>query len=237
MTIEKRIDRLERQNRWLKGGLGLLLLTIVAGALLGLAEQRQTAERIRTRHIAVVNDEGEDAVCIGGTETGGYITVLGDGVDQLITLSAMTGESKIEIRAPSKGAGKFSESRGCNRRLVRLGSHAGSNKFVLYDARGGWIEMVAGEELNWLSFSSWRGEDSISLTTNSDRIGSIRLNDNVPKCGRVLLGGAKNGSGWVETENSEGRSLVQLGMTKDGRGVVSAFDPSDKRKPSELAPE
>ncbi|MCL4211293.1 MAG: hypothetical protein KJZ68_11600, partial [Phycisphaerales bacterium] len=59
MTLEARIDRLERQNRSLRAGLGVAGLALLVGGLLGLARQPQPApDVIKARAFHLVREDG-----------------------------------------------------------------------------------------------------------------------------------------------------------------------------------
>lgn len=81
MSTEERLDRLERQNRLLKGGVGLTLLAVVAGGLLIFAVLGSVPEVIEARAFHVVTDDGRVLVKLEGMiydddTGGGTVTTL-----------------------------------------------------------------------------------------------------------------------------------------------------------------
>ena len=81
MTIEERLGRLERQNRVMKGGLGLLLVAAIAGGVLGFAGQQKGAgvpDEIRAKQFIVVDDAGNPVIGLTSDEHGGRIATHDD---------------------------------------------------------------------------------------------------------------------------------------------------------------
>jgi hypothetical protein len=52
----------------------------------------------------------------------------------------------------------------------------------------------------------------------------------------TLLGVAIGGGGTVTTTNGNGKELVSIGVSTDGIGLVTAYDPSGRRGYGQLAP-
>ncbi len=67
MSIEQRLERLERQNRWLKGGLASLVVVLAAGVLFGFASQQEIPDLIKARQFQVVSEDGLVLVKLEGT--------------------------------------------------------------------------------------------------------------------------------------------------------------------------
>jgi len=67
MTTEERLARLERENRWMKLGGGVLLLALVAVLFVGAGQEKdkpKVLEEVRARKISVVDDAGKMRVGI-----------------------------------------------------------------------------------------------------------------------------------------------------------------------------
>ena len=95
MTVEQRLERLERQNRHLKGGLGLLLLTVIVGGLMGFAGQGKLPDVVKAKAFHVVTDDGtvlvklEDSFASGLGLAGTVVTLDREG-QQLVRLGVST---------------------------------------------------------------------------------------------------------------------------------------------------
>lgn len=78
-TLERRVGRLERQNRVLKLG-AVLVLAIAGGVLLmGQASQPGIPNELRTRRLAVVDEAGKDRLVLV-VDRDGPVLMLGDDV-------------------------------------------------------------------------------------------------------------------------------------------------------------
>ena len=138
MTVEERLALLERTNRRLKVGVGLLLLSVFAGTLLGFAHQDTTPDVIEAKAFHVVTDdgtvllkledtfgigmglggtvttlsgEGKKLVLLAGSSGGGVVTTFNELGQELVMLGATTeGEGKVSTLDPSgiRGAGTLS---------------------------------------------------------------------------------------------------------------------------------
>jgi hypothetical protein len=60
MTIEERLERIERQNVYLRVGLGLVLLAGVALLVMGQAAPSGTVDEVRARRFALVDENGTE---------------------------------------------------------------------------------------------------------------------------------------------------------------------------------
>ena len=63
MTIEQRLDRLERQNRFLKGTGAAVLLALMAVALMGAGGA--IPDVIRAREFRVIGKDGKPYIAMG----------------------------------------------------------------------------------------------------------------------------------------------------------------------------
>ena len=81
MTVDERLDRLERQNRRLKVGLASLLAAAVAAGLVGFARQDSIPDLVEARAFHVVSEDGTVRVKLEdslgpGDGVGGAVTTL-----------------------------------------------------------------------------------------------------------------------------------------------------------------
>ena len=96
MTVEKRLDRLERENRMLKGAGAVVLLALLAVAVMGASQKEAIPDVVKARAFHVIAKDGTVLVKLEdtfGRNTGFAGTVLtlnGKGQD-LVALAATTG--------------------------------------------------------------------------------------------------------------------------------------------------
>ena len=108
MTIEERLDRLERQNHRLKGGLGLLLLTVVAVGVLGFAGQDKVLDVVKAKAFHVVGKDGTVLVKLEDTQGSGLglvgtVTTLNGKGRELVTLGVTTDGTGIVVALDPRG--------------------------------------------------------------------------------------------------------------------------------------
>lgn len=70
MTIEERLDRVEKQNRWMRGVLALVL--VITGAVVLIGATEPISEVVKARKFAVANKDGKSLVTIGELRGGKY---------------------------------------------------------------------------------------------------------------------------------------------------------------------
>jgi hypothetical protein len=68
MTVEKRVERLERQNRWMKRLVAVTLA--VAAAVLLVAQKKPPAEVIEAKRFVLRDDKGRGRAALGPHEHG-----------------------------------------------------------------------------------------------------------------------------------------------------------------------
>ena len=106
MTVDERLDRLERQNRRLKTGLASFLLVAVAAGLVGFARQDSIPDLVEARAFHVVSEDGtvrvklEDSLGLGYGVGGAVTTMNGEG-ESLVQLGAAKGVGAVWTLDPS----------------------------------------------------------------------------------------------------------------------------------------
>ncbi len=130
MTIEQRIERLERQNRNLRRALGGMLGLAVAGLVLGAAAASSTDEVpnvLRAHRIEVVTAEGKPAVVLGmTTNDAGTVSTLDAKGNKLVSLGVTT-----------NGEGTVTTQSGKGKDLVRLAATtSGEAVIISYGGKG-----------------------------------------------------------------------------------------------------
>lgn len=113
MTIEQRIEKLERQNRHLKLAVAGILMTAVGALVMGQAAATgdDVANIIRAHRIEVVSESGKPAVVLGMTAGGtGTVTTLDDKGGKIVTLGVAKG-----------GEGTITTNNAKGNELVKVG--------------------------------------------------------------------------------------------------------------------
>lgn len=123
ITLESRIESLERKvktQRWLIGGL-LMAAVAVAGIA---AATSDVSNEIKTKKLVVVNDKGEQAVLLASEKDGGVVALFnGQGLAPVmiaagrptggeLLLKNQGGVNLVEIVGDKSGVGRVSVSVG-----------------------------------------------------------------------------------------------------------------------------
>ena len=100
MTTEERFARLEKQNRQLRMGLGLLVLVVGAGFMVGQAGG--VPDLVKAKAFMVVSDKGMPAVIISEADGAGVLATFNGKGQELVELGATTdGEGFVLAFDPS----------------------------------------------------------------------------------------------------------------------------------------
>ncbi len=99
MTVEERLDRLERQNRRLKAGLASLLVAALAAGLVGFARQDSIPDVVEARAFHVVSEDGTVLVKLEDT--------LGTGRGLAGTITTLNGEGKTLVGLGGEAGGRL----------------------------------------------------------------------------------------------------------------------------------
>ena len=131
MSITDRLERLERQNRWMRRGLTVFVVVLAAGLLMGQGAQEAVPDVIRAKAFQVVSDDGDTLVSIGQSP-GGYFgfplksgTIVGLGADDdfdgLIQIFNSRAKEIVRISATDDGDGALTTYDARGGELVELG--------------------------------------------------------------------------------------------------------------------
>ena len=208
MTVEERLDRLERQNRWLKAGLASLLVAAVATGLLVFAPQDTIPDLVEARAFHVVDENG--AVLVKLEDSFGFSLGLGG----TITTLSNEGQKLVMLTATMDGEGMVRTLNGKGQELVVLGTTVdGTGAVAIMNSKGQELVRLGATEGGTGAVTTMNGEGQELVTL-----------------GATVYGGA------VRTLNGKGQELVKLGVLESGKGAVSAFDPSGMRAAATLTP-
>lgn len=214
MTIEERIDRLERTNRRYR--LMFTLIGVLALCAVGISATQDDGvpDVIRAKVFEVVDDEGNGLVTIGD--------VLGSGV---FALYDKTGDTLVVIGGTTvigKPAGHVSIFRE-GKMLVLLSANLGVD--------GGGVRTYGT-----VSTFNDQAKTIVQLgAKTSGGHGKVRtFNDEGQTV--VEIGATVDGEGSVRTLNGKGEPLVLLGASTDGKGLVTVFGHNGKGRTLEPGP-
>ncbi len=173
MTLEERLARLERQNRWMKCGLALLLVVGVAAGLLGFSSQDAVPDVVKARAFHVVGKDGKLLVKLEDVGTGadvaGQVTTLNSKGQELVYLGSTTdgngvvttlngkGQDLVQLTATRDGKGMVRTLNGKGQAIVRLGVMA---------CGAGSVTTLNG-----------KGREVVDLTTMKDGRGAVAIYD------------------------------------------------------------
>ena len=99
IPLELRLDRLERQNRKLRGLLLTLALALLA--LLGWGAAAPAPERLQARQIEIVDETGRAVAVLGADEMGGWLRLYTLQGAERMRLAATAVGSELEMNSAS----------------------------------------------------------------------------------------------------------------------------------------
>jgi hypothetical protein len=105
MSVEERLERVERQSRWQRAFLVILMVGIVFLLVAGQTPAPSASETLRVAEVEIVDDEGNVVVRLGATEAGqGSVVTFNARGEELISVGATTVDGKGVISvADEKG--------------------------------------------------------------------------------------------------------------------------------------
>lgn len=200
-TLSRHVRRLERQLRWQRAG---LLLLVLAGSVRllpsGFADPTAPAE-VRARSFALLSDEGAPLALLGASQDGApRLSLFGrdggprvtlaldaDGAPSL-SLNGASGRKRIVLEATAE------ENRisvfGLGRTAVTLANGAGSPRLAVADGKGNdrvWLAVRLGSPV--LQFLDEKGIARTGLTTfNTDTGLAVMSDTDRSRPGLVLYG-------------------------------------------------
>lgn len=137
MTIEQRVDQLEKQNRRFK-----LAFTVLAVALCGAVTMAATSDNIGrfdtviARHIYAENDAGDTVVGLGADDRG----------NGLFQTRSATGKDLVILGATTHGQGTVSTFQSSGKELVMLGATVSGGSVWIFNKTGENIIELGADE-------------------------------------------------------------------------------------------
>jgi len=151
MTVEQRLDQLEKRNKRLTVALTMMAVTICAVVTVAATgEKISDFDIVRARHIAVTNEAGEVVVTLGTTDSGNGavntwsakgkdLVALGASVDGdfgAVRLYRPNGKALVTLGATVGGDGAVTTYHLNGKELVDLGSTDNGGIVMTYQPNG-----------------------------------------------------------------------------------------------------
>ena len=209
MTIEERIERVEKQNRRLKGAMTALCVVAVGAIVAGQATPEGVPDVIRAKRFEVVNEQGRAGVVLANSEHGGRVEVQNHCGKTVSTMSA------------TEAGGLVSACDAEGKRSIRLGATVWVIGTTIwgFEPQGGDMASLESKrppaELDDAQEYTWVG----LLTYNAEGEEVVRLG---------VMEGDEGGT--LRTCSAKGKEVVSLGVLGDGAGAVVVRDPSDPKR-------
>jgi hypothetical protein len=220
------MDRLERQNRRLKNGLGFLILATVAGWLTSCDGGGATApsvsgpnsvlDVVKAKEFQVVTDDGRVLVELASLLGRGMVTTLNGKGQRLVTLSVTDSGEGMVVTRNAKGQG-----------LVRLTAvEGGAGAVTTLNAKGQSLVVLGAtvDGKGTVRTLNGKGQELVVLGATDGGDGTIAIRNGKGQDVVRLGATGSAGAGAVATLNGKGQELVRLGPTAGGAGAVTTLN-------------
>ena len=176
MTLEQRMDRLERERRWLKAGGGLAMAALLAVACIGAAQTEQIPEVVKARSFHVIGKNG--AVLV---EANGYQWSGGPEVG-FVSIFTADGQNVVEITATKMGLGVLTTSNAQGEKLVHLSADKGTQNgsVNIYSKKGMRTVTLGASHIGagGLTTFNAKGQSLVSVASSEDgELGVVIVED------------------------------------------------------------
>ena len=136
-SLFRRMEKIERQNRQLKGYMAVMTISLFSVAMLGAAAVQGDGQfnRVTAKVLAIVDDSGKERILIGSTKEGTGIRMLND-----------SGKRVLGMGIPADGKGNgilFADREG--RARIGLGLDEGLPSMAIVDENGKKIIGLGGD--------------------------------------------------------------------------------------------
>ena len=210
MTVEKRLDRLERENRILKGAGSVVLLVLLAVAVMGASQKEAIPDVVKARAFHVIAKDGTALVKLEDS--------FGENVGFAGTVVTLNGKGKdlVQLGVSTGGQGVVTTLNGKGQKLVWLGV------------------TISGE--GTVTTLNGKGQKLVRIGVATKGAGTVVTLNGKGK-DLVWLGATLKGAGVIITKNGKGKELVRIGESDpEGMGLVTAYDPSGRYGFGQLGP-
>jgi hypothetical protein len=127
MTIEQRMDQLEKRNKRLTVGLTRMAVAMCAVVTMAATgEKRGDFDTVQARHIWVTNDAGDMVVALGANDVGGG----------LVRTQSAKGKDLVMLTSTDNGNGAVTTYQSNGKDLVNLTSTDSGGTVTTYQPNG-----------------------------------------------------------------------------------------------------
>ena len=145
MTIEQRLDQLEKRNKRLTVALTMTVVAMAAVVTMAATgEKRGVFDMVVARTIFVKNDAGKVVVGLGANDDG----------DGLVETNSAKGKELVALSSTLDGEGTVMTFQPNGKELVALGSNP--------DGGGVWVNNKTGESIASMSADEYGNGDLVS---------------------------------------------------------------------------
>ena len=159
MTVEQRLEQLEKRNKRLTVALTMTVVAMCAVVTVAAKDDKiSTFDKVKARYIAVTNEAGEIVVTLGANDAGGGLvrTMSAKGKD-LVNLTSTdsggtvktyhpNGKPLVALTASADGDGFIETNQPNGKPLMKLGSSDDGGLVHVYNKTGEFIVTMGADE-------------------------------------------------------------------------------------------
>ncbi len=135
MTVEQRLAKLERQNRWMRRGSGLVLAAVACVVLVGQGKAKELPDLV-AKSLTIVDSKGKTRAVLGLTKTGSRAV--------LRLYDAIGGDLKVHLGTTPTGPVLFFLDGAGNPKL-RLSISNGNPALQMSDGKRDRLKLVLAD--------------------------------------------------------------------------------------------
>jgi len=212
MTTEERIEKLERQNRWMKTAWAALVIGLSSFLFMCAGQGRQALpeqkveEEMRAKRFVVVDENGETRVVLAATDDRSFLS-----------LSDNKGRERLSLCVTGDGTGLyFNDKAGTN--MINLSESGGVPALFFGDEYGRErVGLGVTKKGPSLQLRDAGGKIRVGTTVSKGDVSGFAFSDNEGK-GRVFLG-VEESIPRLTFFDKAGKGLIGLGVDDDGPGI------------------
>lgn len=225
MTIEERIELLERTNRRYRLMFALFGVVAVCAVGIGAAQDTKVPGMIKAKGFVVVDDEGNHLAFLGNDSDKGMLALLNE-----------RGRIFLSLSNDKEGTGSVTTWSEKGKRAVRLGSALnGAGRITIFNKEEVPVVDLAVNKVGSGGISTYNKKGMrVLMFGAADGDGMIALlnNEGNPS---LVLSSLDNG-GYMTVYNKTGEPVGSLEVDESGNGKISAWDRKGMGKTLKLGP-
>jgi hypothetical protein len=208
MTVEERLECLERRANRYRNALVLLVMSVCAVALIGATADDGI---IRAKGLVITNDEGLSVIIAARTENG----------EGLLMVKSKTGKDLIYAGATVEGNGLLTVSSKTGQDLIYAGSTVEGNGLLTVSSKTGQDLIYANDGIiraKGLVITNDEGLSVIRAAVTDNGNGLLTVKS---KTGQDLIqAGSADGDGVLTVKSKTGQDLINAGASSTGDGFM-----------------